>query len=114
MRAAPGAHSGTVSWLLQRASAVLLAIALPALAIYLIAALPLDYAGWRALFAPVGLRVVLMLTAVALALHAWIGLRDILMDYVHPLGLRLALYLVLMVLLAGSVGWLAFVLGDLA
>ncbi|WP_296818579.1 succinate dehydrogenase, hydrophobic membrane anchor protein [Thiobacillus sp.] len=39
------------------------------------------------------MRVLLLLTALALALHAWVGVRDIFMDYIHFTGLRLALYL---------------------
>ena len=110
MKSAAGAHTGTGTWLLQRASAVVLALALPMLALYVLAALPLDFAGWQALFAPLWLRVPMLLTAVALALHAWVGMRDIFMDYVHPIGLRLALYLAVIVTLAGSVTWLAAIL----
>ena len=110
MKAITGAHAGTGSWLLQRATAVLLALALPGLAVYVLAALPVDFAGWQALFAPQGVRVLLLLAAVALALHAWVGMRDILMDYVRPTGVRLALLLAVIVVLAGSVVWLAAVL----
>jgi len=110
LKAITGAHSGTGSWLLQRATAVLLALALPGLAVYVLAALPVDFAGWQALFAPQGVRVLLLLAAVALALHAWVGMRDILMDYVRPTGVRLALLLAVIVVLAGSVVWLAAVL----
>ena len=46
----------------------------------------------------------------AQALHAWVGMRDIFMDYVHPIGWRLALTLAVIVILAGSVVWLAAVL----
>lgn len=110
MKAITGAHTGTGSWLLQRATAVLLALTLPGLAVYVLAALPVDFAGWQALFAPQGVRVLLLLAAVALALHAWVGMRDILMDYVRPTGVRLALLLAVIVVLAGSVVWLAAVL----
>jgi len=106
MKSITGARTGTGSWLLQRATAVLLAFALPGLLIYVLAALPLDFAGWQALFAPQAVRVLLLLTAVALALHAWVGMRDIFMDYVRHTGLRLSLYLVVIVVLAGSVAWL--------
>ena len=37
-------------------------------------------------------------------------MRDIFMDYVRPTGLRLTLYLAVIVILAGSVAWLAAVL----
>ncbi|MHB1143875.1 MAG: succinate dehydrogenase, hydrophobic membrane anchor protein [Thiobacillus sp.] len=107
MKSATGAHTGTGTWLLQRASALVLALLLPALMIYFLAALPTDFIGWQALFTPLWLRVLLPLTAAALALHAWVGMRDIFMDYVHSTGLRLALYLAVIVALAGSVAWLA-------
>ncbi|MHB1215973.1 MAG: succinate dehydrogenase, hydrophobic membrane anchor protein [Thiobacillus sp.] len=114
MKSTTGSHTGTGSWLLQRATALALALALPGLMLYFLAALPLDFAGWQALFASRWLRVLMLLTAVALALHAWVGMRDIFMDYVHPTGLRLALYLAVIVMLAGSVVWLAAILWDVA
>ncbi|MDO9468244.1 MAG: succinate dehydrogenase, hydrophobic membrane anchor protein [Thiobacillus sp.] len=114
MKSTTGAHTGTGTWLMQRASAVMLALALPGLALYVLAALPLDFAGWQALFAPLWLRVLMLLTATALALHAWVGMRDILMDYVQSTGLRLALYLVVIVTLAGSVAWLAAIVWSAA
>ena len=110
MKPPTGSHTGTGTWLVQRATALVLAVALPALTIPFLAAMPLDFAGWQALFAPLWLRVLMLLTGAALALHAWVGMRDIFMDYVHHTGLRLALYLAVMVTLAGSVAWLAAVL----
>jgi succinate dehydrogenase / fumarate reductase membrane anchor subunit len=109
-----GAHTGTGTWLLQRATALLLALALPGLTGYFLMALPLDFAGWQALFAPRWLRVLMPLTGIALALHAWVGMRDLFMDYVHPIGLRLALNLLVIVTLAGSVAWLAAVVWSAA
>lgn len=110
MKAATGARTGTGSWLLQRATAVLLALAVPGLALYFLTALPADFAGWQALFAPQAVRVLLLLTVTALALHAWVGMRDLFMDYVRHTGLRLALLLAVIVVLAGSVAWLAAIL----
>jgi succinate dehydrogenase / fumarate reductase membrane anchor subunit len=110
VKSATGSHTGTGTWLVQRATAVGLALTLPALIVYFLAAWPADFAGWQALFAPVWLRVLMLLAAAALALHAWVGMRDIFMDYVHPTMLRLALYLAVIVTLAGSVTWLAAVL----
>ncbi|MCA1925635.1 MAG: succinate dehydrogenase, hydrophobic membrane anchor protein [Thiobacillus sp.] len=106
MKRALGSHTGTGSWLMQRATALALAVLLPLLAIRLLAALPADYAGWRAAFAPTWVRVAWLLAALSLALHAWVGMRDLLMDYVQPMAARLALYLVVIGTLAGSVIWL--------
>jgi len=114
MKSTTGSHTGTGTWLLQRATAAVLALALPVLALYLLAAIPLDFAGWQKLFAPLWMRVLMLLSAAALALHAWAGVRDILMDYIHPVGLRLALYLAVIATLAGSVTWLAAILFDAA
>ncbi len=110
MKSATGSRTGTGTWLMQRATAVALAVALPGLTLYFLTAMPTDFAGWQALFAPLWPRVLMLLTATALALHAWVGMRDIFMDYVHPTGLRLALYLAVIVTLAGSVAWFAAVL----
>jgi succinate dehydrogenase / fumarate reductase membrane anchor subunit len=114
MKTATGSHSGTGTWLLQRATALVLALALPGLLIRFLAAMPLDFVAWQALFAPLWVRVLMLLTGAALALHAWVGMRDIFMDYVHPTGLRLALYLMVIITLTGSVAWLADVLWSAA
>lgn len=114
MKSISGAHSGTGSWLLQRATALLLVLVLPGLAIFFLTATPLDFEDWQALFAPRWLRVTMLLAGVALALHAWVGMRDMFMDYIRPTGLRLALYLATIVTLAGSVAWLAAVLWSVA
>ena len=110
MKVATGSHSGTGNWLLQRATAIVLALSLPGLILVFLMALPLDFSSWQALFAPLWNRVLMLLTGTALALHAWVGMRDIFMDYVHPVGLRLALVLLVILTLAGSVVWLAAIL----
>ena len=56
--------------------------------------------------------VATLLFALSVLLHAWVGMRDIFMDYVHHTGLRLALYLAVIVTLVGSVAWLAATLGS--
>lgn len=110
MKAASGSHTGTGAWLLQRATALVLALALPGLTLHILLARPAGFSAWQALFAPLWMRVALLLAAAALALHAWVGMRDIFMDYVRPVGLRLALYLGVIITLAGCVAWLAAVL----
>lgn len=114
MTLATGAHTGTGTWLLQRATAVLMTIVLPVLLWRVLAALPVDYLAWRAIFEPVWMRVSLLLAAGALALHAWVGMRDILMDYVRSTALRLALYFVVIATLASSVAWLLVIVWSLA
>ena len=54
---------------------------------------------WRDLFAHGWMRVATLLFIVSLAWHAWVGVRDILMDYIKPDGLRLALQVLTLLLL---------------
>lgn len=110
MKQATGAHAGTGTWLLQRATALVLAVLLPLLLVRLLGALPVDFAGWQAIFSLLWVRAALMLVACALALHAWVGMRDLLMDYVHATAMRLTLELAVVVILAGSVAWLMVLL----
>ena len=51
------------------------------------------------------MRVATLLFAASLAWHAWVGVRDILMDYVQPVGVRLTLQVIVLLTLAGYMGW---------
>jgi succinate dehydrogenase / fumarate reductase membrane anchor subunit len=83
--------SGQRAFVLQRLSAlVLLAYAAGALARLAFGA-PVALEGWRAWAATPAGAALLALLAAAILLHAWVGVRDVVLDYVHPLGLRLAL-----------------------
>jgi succinate dehydrogenase / fumarate reductase membrane anchor subunit len=50
---------------------------------------------------------------VALLVHVWVGMRDILMDYVKPVGIRLGLQVATIVWLLGCSGWAVQVLWRL-
>ncbi|GIX26652.1 succinate dehydrogenase, hydrophobic membrane anchor protein [Pelomicrobium sp. G1] len=109
-RVVVGAHYGLRDWLVQRVSAVVMAVYTVLLAVVLVAAPPLDYAGWRALFAQQWMRFATLLFFLSLFLHAWVGMRDILMDYVHPTGLRLALQVAVVLSLVFYAVWTVQVL----
>lgn len=114
MKPATGAHTGTGSWLMQRATAVAMAVAVPIFVWRLASIAPLDYGVWKALFAPLWMRLLTLMFTAALALHAWVGMRDILMDYVRHTGFRLALYLIVIGVLASSVLTMAMALWGVA
>jgi succinate dehydrogenase / fumarate reductase membrane anchor subunit len=84
-----------------------LALALPLFFGAFVLHAPLDFASWRAFVSLVPVRLALLLFGMALALHAWVGMRDIFMDYVHPVMLRLLLNGLVILALAASVLWLA-------
>ena len=49
------------------------------------------YEGWAGLFAQQRFKLFSLVTFLALYYHVWVGMRDIWMDYVKPVGIRLAL-----------------------
>lgn len=105
MRHVGGSHRGLDMWLLQRASAVYMAAFLVVFLILFLASGPMDFTAWRGLFAPTAMKVGTLVFVAALLVHAWIGLREIFIDYVHFLVLRLALYLALGTLYLGCLVW---------
>ncbi|WP_106503179.1 succinate dehydrogenase, hydrophobic membrane anchor protein [Escherichia coli] len=86
-----GAHYGLRDWLAQRVTAVLMALFTLALLVQLLMPGALGYDRWAAIFSQQWMKVLSFVTIVALAYHAWVGVRDIWMDYVKPVALRLAL-----------------------
>jgi succinate dehydrogenase / fumarate reductase membrane anchor subunit len=100
-----GAHYGLRGWLVQRMSAVVMAVYAVLFALALWAGRPVDHAAWKALFGQGWMRFATLLFFASLFLHAWVGMRDILMDYIKPTGLRLALEVAVILLLVGCAGW---------
>jgi succinate dehydrogenase / fumarate reductase, membrane anchor subunit len=100
-----GAHYGLRDWLAQRITAAIMAVYTLIVAGVFLKGSPFTYGAWKDLFAQGWMRVATLLFAVSLAWHAWVGTRDILMDYVKPDGLRLTLQVVTVLLLAAYVGW---------
>ncbi len=84
-----GAHYGIGDWLLQRLTAVVMAGYTVFLVLALMLHRPLDYAAWKAAFAETWFQVGTMLFVAALLYHAWVGMRDILMDYLRSTAIRL-------------------------
>ena len=104
-RVVTGAHYGLRDWLAQRVTAVIMALYTAILVVVLLQAAPIGYAVWKDLFAQGWMRVATLLFAACFAWHAWVGVRDILMDYVKPDGLRLALQVGVLLTIAGYLGW---------
>jgi succinate dehydrogenase / fumarate reductase membrane anchor subunit len=85
-----GAHYGVGGFLAQRITAIVLAVYSVFLAALLFGR-DLSYDTWAALFAPVWMKVLTLVALYALLYHAWVGVRDIWMDYIKPLWVRLTL-----------------------
>ncbi len=100
-----GAHYGLRDWLGQRISAVVLGVYAIGLALYVLAARDLGYDAWAGLFAAPWMKVVTLLAFAALFYHAWIGMRDLWMDYIKPVSVRLSLLVLTVLYLLACAVW---------
>ena len=92
-RATGSAHAGPVEWLLQRVSSLYMAGFVVYLVLrFAVAPVP-DYAAWKSWFAAGVVRLAWALFILSLLVHAWVGLRSIYMDYLHPVWLRFSILL---------------------
>ncbi len=86
-----GAHYGFKDWLVQRITAVIVGLYSIIVMALLITKPTLDYNTWKLMFTPNWFRILTLMALWAVFWHAWIGMRDILMDYVKNTGIRLFL-----------------------
>jgi len=132
-RVVVGAHYGLRDWLSQRITAVLMALFTFVLIVQVL--LPkyardadgerikdgadrfiqvTGYDKWAGIFSPQWMKVMTFVVIVALLYHVWVGMRDVLMDYVTAVGARLALQVFVIVWLVGCAGWAIQVLWRLS
>ena len=112
-RVVVGAHYGLRDWLSQRVTAVVMALFTVAVIVQVLMPGEMGYDKWAAIFSHQWMKVLTFITIVSLAVHAWVGMRDILMDYVKPVGARLTLQVAVIAWLVGCAGWAVQVLWRL-
>ena len=113
-RVVSGAHYGLRDWLAQRVTAALMALfTIALLAQVLFTSGPLGYEVWAGIFAAQWMKLLTFVVVIALLYHVWVGMRDIWMDYVKPVGVRLVLHVFTLVWLVGCAGWAFSVLWRL-
>lgn len=106
--------SGVMAWAIQRVTAVYLAFFLSYLLFHFIFDAPADYLELRAWVARPLVSISLVLFVPLLLAHAWVGFRDVLLDYVKIVGLRVVLLALVAFLFVGSGLWAfkAIVIAD--
>ena len=85
-----GAHYGLTGFIWQRITSVVLTVWVLWIGISVMFG-PLTYETWAALFAPLWMKVLTLIALLSLLCHAWVGVRNIWMDYIAPVWLRLLL-----------------------
>ena len=114
-RTVVGAHYGMRDWLSQRITGGLMALfTIILLAQVLLGKGPIGYDKWAGIFAAQWMKVLTFTVIVALLWHVWVGIRDVLMDYITSLvWLRLLLQIFTIVWLTACAGWAVQVLWRL-
>ena len=108
-----GAHYGFRDWLSQRITALLMALFTLALVAQVIFGGPIGYDSWAGIFSRQWMKLLTFVVILALAWHAWVGMRDVWMDYIKPVGIRLLAQVFTMVWLVACAGWAVQVLWRL-
>lgn len=102
--------SGLKAWVIQRVSAIYLALfTLFAVAAFIVDA-PQDYEAWRSMVTSPAMTVALLLFFIALLIHAWVGMRDVAIDYLSVLPIRVVFLSIFAVALVAAGIWVVLVL----
>ncbi len=97
--------SGIMAWLIQRSTAVYLALFSVYLVVYFIFNAPTRHAELVAWVNQPWVAVALMLFVPVVLAHAWVGIRNVLIDYVHQVVLRVTLMTLFGFVLVASGLW---------
>ncbi len=106
-------YPGMRLWLAQRISAVIMAIYVVLFAVLLAILQPATYEGWVGFMTPWWWRMLTLLFFISLYMHAWLGVRDVLKDYIFNLQLRAVMQALVDVLLIGCLCWICIILWSI-
>jgi succinate dehydrogenase / fumarate reductase membrane anchor subunit len=98
-------HSGLRSWVVQRVTAVILAVVCVASTVYFYDHPHLSFLEWRTLFMPLWVRVLTLLCMISITTHAWVGIWTVVTDYVKIPGLRFIIHILVFLILLLCVLW---------
>lgn len=106
-------YPGMRQWLMQRLSATIMAVYVVLLVVRVALSPPSSYEAWQAFFAPIWWRLLTLLFFAFMLLHAWIGVRDVLRDYVFNLRARAVLQVLVDAALLLNLAWISFILWNI-
>lgn len=104
-RVVTGAHYGLRDWLGQRVTAVIMAVYTVLIGAIMLFDAPSGFGEWKALFSGRVMQLATFLFIASLLYHAWVGIRDVLMDYIKPTAIRFTLQICVILSLVVYMGW---------
>ncbi len=98
-------HRGLRDWIVQRVSAIMLAIYFVGMSAYILTHPQLDYQTWHSLFSHAWMKISTLIFILALLFHAWVGMWTIFTDYIKQAGLSFLLQILVIVGLIACFFW---------
>lgn len=87
-------HQGLRDWLVQRVTAIIMAIFSVVMFVFFATHSDLAFYDWHGLFAQWWMKIVTILFVISVLYHAWIGMWTVYTDYVKPYWVRLLLEII--------------------
>lgn len=103
-------HQGLRDWIIQRVSAIAMAIYSLFLIVYVVTTPGMSFAEWHGLFSQGWMKIATLLIVLCLLYHAWIGMWTIYTDYVKPFVIRCVLNVLTIFLLFACFFWALMIL----
>ncbi|MEO5765115.1 MAG: succinate dehydrogenase, hydrophobic membrane anchor protein [Casimicrobiaceae bacterium] len=104
------AVSGLRAWLVQRVSAVYMLVFILFVLTHFLIDPPNSYLSWHDWVMSPGIHISASIFFAALLAHAWVGVRDVIIDYVHPIAVRVSAFALLGLGLTGIGAWVIRIL----
>ena len=98
-------HQGLRDWVIQRLTAMILAISSIGLLTFIVCHPHLSFLEWHELFSSVWVKILTILCLFSLMLHAWVGVWTIITDYINCFVIRLVCHIGVFLTLFASLVW---------
>jgi len=104
------AVTGLRAWLVQRVTAVYILLFILFLLAHFLLDPPKSYLAWHAWMRSPAVSIAAFVFCIALLMHIWVGIRDVILDYVQPIAIRVLVLALLGLGLTGLGAWFIRVL----
>ena len=105
-------YPGMRLWLSQRLTALVMAFYIVLLAVMLLIMQPAGFTDWYDFVSPNWFRLLTLIFFMCLFMHAWLGVADVLQDYVFNKTLRGYMQIAVDIALVAYLFWLMFILWN--
>ena len=106
-------YPGMRIWLSQRLTALVMVSYILFSLIYFSLKQPSNFQAWQSAVSPMWWRGITLVFFACLSMHAWVGVRDVLRDYVFNKTLRAYMQIVVDLLLVAYLFWLSVILWNI-